>query len=629
MAEDKGKYGIVGKIPRNVVLMPYLIFINPVLLTMMGSWNMGYYENAKMFFLTLFNPFSLIYYAICLAFIIISQKLAASVYYKFKGDEKEKSACRKTTIIYGFSMLVFVLFNISAFPSAVSLYYLKNGIEFQSSPFFMISAFSSSYLGVFNCLIWIINFEKWIGKIYLEEKDVVFGFSARCTIIIIMLIVGLVLGVSSPFIRYASAVESGQLSMIFVANKQVAPILVIAFGFGIAIIKALMGTFKKQISSFHKICIAAANGDYTQDLVKIESRDEFGLLGIYVNKFYSTLNELLEETKSSVAQNRETAEELHRNMANSTSSIEQITASIDSVRSEIQNQSSGVEQARSAAGEIMENIRNLNKSVESQASCVTESSAAVRQMVANIESVTNILAKNSEAVQKLSEASNQGLVKVVENVMLSQQISEDSRGMMEASNVIQNIAEQTNLLAMNAAIEAAHAGEAGKGFAVVAAEIRKLAEQSNSQGKKISQQLQNLKTSIDSVADSSTEMQRRFDEIFAFTNAVQQQEDVVVNAMAEQNEGSKQILEAMRSIDESTADVRDGAQIMLEGGKKIVLEMEEMEEISARISNSMEEMAGGTSSILEAIQTVTVSSRKNDAAVELLSNQMERFSTKA
>jgi len=44
--------------------------------------------------------------------------------------------------------------------------------------------------------------------------------------------------------------------------------------------------------------------------------------------------------------------------------------------------------------------------------------------------------------------------------------------------IVQEIARQTDLLALNAAVEAARAGDHGRGFAVVAAEVRKLAERS-------------------------------------------------------------------------------------------------------------------------------------------------------
>jgi CRP/FNR family cyclic AMP-dependent transcriptional regulator len=80
------------------------------------------------------------------------------------------------------------------------------------------------------------------------------------------------------------------------------------------------------------------------------------------------------------------------------------------------------------------------------------------------------------------------------------QLEASTNQMEEVIRVITKIARKSNLLSLNASIEAARVGEAGRAFSVVAAEMKKLAEDSAQEAKKIDSLLQELQTKTKAIA---------------------------------------------------------------------------------------------------------------------------------
>ena len=291
----------------------------------------------------------------------------------------------------------------------------------------------------------------------------------------------------------------------------------------------------------------------------------------------------------------------------------------------MKNQASGVEETSTSVEAIISKANALNGSIEGQVAAVTQSSSAVEEMVANINSVTQILNQNTKTVNALTTASDDGRRSVETAVYTSQQIIEQSATLMEATTIIQTIAAQTNLLAMNAAIESAHAGEAGKGFAVVADEIRKLAEQSSAQGKNINDSLKELSSSIQLVSTNTKEVQEKFNAIFDLAQTVMHQEDVIMNAMNEQAEGNKQVLDAIKNINSSSSGVKKGSVEMVAGSEQIKKEMENLSVVTKNINAEMLDMTSSMQGISAAISKVSESSEMNQKQMMLLAEQIGAF----
>jgi len=370
--------------------------------------------------------------------------------------------------------------------------------------------------------------------------------------------------------------------------------------------------------------IAEGEGDLTR-VIPEKGKDEITDLSRYFNQTITKIRDLVVNIKQEAQTLSGIGTDLASNMNETAAAVNQITANIQSIKTRVINQSASVSQTNATMEQVTENINRLNSHIEDQNIYVSQASAAIEQMVANVQTVTGTLVRNNGNVKQLRESSDVGRDGLQEVAQDIHDIASESEGLLEINSVMANIASQTNLLSMNAAIEAAHAGDAGKGFAVVADEIRKLAEDSSEQSKTIGIVLKKIKSSIDTITTSTTNVLNKFEAIGESVKTVAEQEDHIRNAMEEQGQGSKQILDGIGQVNEITRQVKSGSNEMLSGAKEVIQESGNLEKVTQEITYGINEMASGAEQINVAVHRVNEISIKNREGIGLLLREVSRF----
>ena len=372
--------------------------------------------------------------------------------------------------------------------------------------------------------------------------------------------------------------------------------------------------------------IAKGEGNLTC-ILKVRNGDELGIIGDNFNQTIDKFRTMLIKIKNEMLKLSNIGEDLTRNMTETSSAMNQITSNIDSIKKQSLSQSDKVVEVGESLNEMTMRIGDLDSMFQRQSSSIVETSTVIEQMVANISSVTNVLSNNSQSVEQLLMASQEGQNQIDSVSSLINTISDESEGLIDAANIIQSISAQTNLLAMNAAIEAAHAGDAGRGFAVVADEIRKLAENSGSQGKSISLVLKKLKESIEQSYSLSSVAQNKFESVLILAKKVKDQEQMIMNAMQEQNAGGKEVLVAIKDMNEITTNVSERATEMKISSNHLSNEMDSLSTTTKETRNNIDEMVLGMLEINKAINQVDKLSHSNKDSIEQVNVEVSRFKT--
>jgi methyl-accepting chemotaxis protein len=232
--------------------------------------------------------------------------------------------------------------------------------------------------------------------------------------------------------------------------------------------------------------------------------------------------------------------------------VHSVTRLVASLRATLGALHVAADTLRDVSAEIAQGNADLSSRTEQQAGRLQQTAASIEQMNAAVQANAGAAEQASELARQASQVAGAGGAVVGDAVSTMDQISADSRRIVEITAVIDGIAFQTNILALNAAVEAARAGEQGRGFAVVAAEVRTLALRAAHAARDIKALIGGSAAKIDAGARLVHEAGRTMQQIVEQAQRVTGLVAAISAATLQQRDGNGEVNQAVALIDHMT-----------------------------------------------------------------------------
>lgn len=383
----------------------------------------------------------------------------------------------------------------------------------------------------------------------------------------------------------------------------------------------------RRIIKIRNATSTLAQKDFSVILKPSGSSEVFSLM-TNLNEMISQINDFFVIVKTTASKAISSGYQINDSANSTAAATSQIDERLDSINKEFETISNVVTQAMEAISQMNNHISILVDNSKTQNIALTESNEAVNEVVETLENINDMSKKRTQSALEMKNYVQDGDEKISATKKLLNDINNKLDEVKNVVTIINSVANKTNLLAMNAAIESAHAGEAGKGFGVVAAEIRSLAEATQTNSVRISEVVQNIVNAVSLANDSSKEASVAFSKVSA-------QSEVIVSSLQQITTEIGKIDNQMHNIKEKTQETAQAADRInsycneISERQEIVSdEVSAMNDLFVQTTASIKQMKKGTNDIVLKMKDVSESSKESYKNMTDLENVLEEFKTK-